>query len=187
MIVGKNSIPQKHKITQIKTACSGHFLFIRSSIVFFRQSRKFHIFMVVCRQAEQASFHQTKKMANKKGFNTSKVPRSTEIFPQAVIADKLIFLSGTTGVNPATKTLPASFEDQTRQAFANIATILQEMGSGPDKIVKTTVFMVTGNDFSILNKVYAEVFPENPPARSAPQVMPFPAGILVSVECIALL
>ena len=56
-----------------------------------------------------------------------------------------------------------------------------------NKIVKTTVFMVSGNDFSILNKVYAEVFPENAPARSTPQVMPFPAGILISVECIVVL
>ena len=56
-----------------------------------------------------------------------------------------------------------------------------------NKIVKTTVFMVSGNDFSILNKVYATVFPENAPARSTPQVMPFPAGILISVECIAVL
>lgn len=45
--------------------------------------------------------------------------------------------------------------------------------------------MVSGNDFSLINKVYKEFFPEAPPARSTPQVMPFPAGILVSVECIA--
>jgi len=69
----------------------------------------------------------------------------------------------------------------------NIQTILEQAGSHLSKIVKTTVFMVTGNDFSILNKVYAEFFPENAPARSAPQVMPFPAGILISVECIATL
>jgi 2-iminobutanoate/2-iminopropanoate deaminase len=47
--------------------------------------------------------------------------------------------------------------------------------------------MVSGNDFAMLNKVYSEIFPTNAPARSTPQVMPFPAGILVSVECIALL
>lgn len=45
--------------------------------------------------------------------------------------------------------------------------------------------MVTGNDFSVVNKVYQEFFPENAPARSTPQVMPFPAGILISIECIA--
>jgi len=47
--------------------------------------------------------------------------------------------------------------------------------------------MVAGNDFSVINKIYGEFFPENPPARSVPQVLPFPAGILISVECIALI
>lgn len=126
-------------------------------------------------------------MQTKKGFNTSKVPRTTEVFPQAVITDNLVFLSGTTGVDPTTGKLPDNFEEQVLQAFANIKTILEELGSSLDKILKTTVFMVTGNDFGTLNKVYNQVFPENAPARSTPQVMPFPAGILISVECIALL
>jgi 2-iminobutanoate/2-iminopropanoate deaminase len=125
-------------------------------------------------------------MNHKKVFNTTKVPRMTEVFPQAVIAGDFIFISGTAGIDPATGKLSDKFEEQARQAFLNIKTILEEMGSSMDKIVKTTVFMVTGNDFSILNKVYAEVFPENAPARSTPQVMPFPAGILISVECVVL-
>ena len=126
-------------------------------------------------------------MAARKNFNTSKVPRASEVFPQAVIAGDFIFVSGTTGINPETGKLDSSFEEQAMQAFRNIKTILEEIGSSLDKIVKTTVFMVSGNDFSILNRVYGTVFPENAPARSTPQVMPFPAGILISVECIALL
>lgn len=126
-------------------------------------------------------------MTTRKNFNTSKVPRTTKVFPQAVIANNFIFISGTTGINPSTGKLSESFEEQARQSFMNLKTILEEMGSSLDKIVKTTAFMVSGNDFSILNKVYGEVFPANAPARSAPQVMPFPAGILISVECIALL
>ena len=126
-------------------------------------------------------------MENRKNFNTSRVPRTTEVFPHAVVAGKFIFLSGTPGFNPASGQLSESFEEQARQSFLNIKTILEELGSSMDKIVKTTVFMVSGNDFSILNKVYAEIFPESAPARSTPQVMPFPTGILISVECIALL
>ncbi len=122
----------------------------------------------------------------RKNFNTDKVPRMTDIFPQAVIIDNLIFVSGTTGFNQSTGKLSEDFEEQAVQVFMNIKTILEEAGSSINKIVKTTVFMVSGNDFSILNKVYKKVFPENAPARSTPQVMPFPAGILISVECIAL-
>ena len=125
-------------------------------------------------------------MENKEIFNFSGVPRMSEVFPQAVIAGKFVFLSGTPGLNPLTGQLSESFEEQARQSFLNIKTILEELGSSMDKIVKTTVFMVSGNDFSILNKIYREVFSENAPARSTPQVMPFPAGILISVECIAL-
>ncbi|HWK07898.1 MAG TPA: RidA family protein [Puia sp.] len=126
-------------------------------------------------------------MENRKNHNSAEVPRMSEVFPQAVIADKFVFLSGTAGFSPLTGKLSESFEEQTRQSFLNIKTLLEEVGSGLEKVVKTTVFMVTGNDFAILNKVYGEVFPANAPARSTPQVMPFPAGILVSIECIALL
>ena len=124
---------------------------------------------------------------DRQNFNTSKVPRTTEVFPQAVIAGNFIFISGTPGFNAITGKLSDSFEEQAVQSFLNIKTILEELGSSMNKIVKTTVFMVSGNDFRILNKVYAAVFPENAPARSTPQVMPFPAGILISIECIAIL
>lgn len=127
-------------------------------------------------------------MENRKNFNSSKVARMSDAFPQAVITDQQIFLSGMPGLDPTSgKVNSDDFEDQTRQSFLNIKTILEEAGSSMSKIVKTTIFMVTGNDFSVINKIYGEFFPENPPARSTPQVMPFPGGILISVECIALL
>ena len=125
-------------------------------------------------------------MSPKRNFNTSMAPRMSEVFPQSVIAGNFIFLSGMPGLNPATGQIVSSdFEDQVRQSFQNIKTILEEAGSGLSSIVKTTIFMVSGNDFAVINKVYKEFFPDNAPARSTPQVMPFPAGILVSIECIA--
>jgi len=109
------------------------------------------------------------------------------VFPQAVITDHYIFLSGTPGLDSISgKIISDDFEDQTRQCFSNIKTILEDAGSSMSKIVKTTVFMVAGNDFSVVNKIYSEFFPDEAPARSTPQVLPFPGGILISVECIAL-
>jgi 2-iminobutanoate/2-iminopropanoate deaminase len=134
-------------------------------------------------------FNSLKKynMEERRNFNTTKAPRMSEAFPQAVITEKFIFVSGTPGLDLRSgKVVSESFEDQTRQCFQNIKVILEEAGSSISKVVKTTIFMVAGNDFTVVNKVYGEFFPENPPGRSTPQVMPFPAGILISVECIAL-
>jgi 2-iminobutanoate/2-iminopropanoate deaminase len=110
----------------------------------------------------------------------------SEVFPQAVIADNLIFLSGMPGLNPETgQVISGDFEDQVRQSFENIKLVLEDAGSSLSRVIKTTIFMVAGNDFSVINKVYKQFFPEHAPARSTPQVMPFPAGIQVSIECIA--
>ena len=120
-------------------------------------------------------------------FNTPNVPRSNTVFPQAKIAGDVIYVSGTTGVDPATGKIEGSFEQQATQAFRNIKTILEDAGSSMDKVIKVVAWMVAGEDpaFVVINKVFAENFPKNAPARSAPQVMPFPGGILISVECIA--
>jgi len=127
-------------------------------------------------------------MGKRKNFNTTKAPIMSQAFPQAVIAEKFIFVSGTPGLDlQSGKVVSDNFEEQTRQSFQNIKIILEEAGSSMSNVVKTTIFMVTGNDFSVINKVYGEFFPQNPPARSTPQVMPFPAGILISAECIALI
>jgi len=128
-------------------------------------------------------------MSNFVSFNATGVPRLNTYIPQAAIAAGLIFVSGTAGVDPQTgKLVSDSFEEQARQALSNIKTILEEAGSSINKVVKTTIWMVSDADptFAAINKVYAEFFPENPPARSAPQVNAFPGGILISVECIAL-
>jgi 2-iminobutanoate/2-iminopropanoate deaminase len=146
------------------------------------------IFLVSFQKTLYNVAKETIYMKARKNFNTGKAPRMNEVFPQAVIADNFIFLSGMAGIDPITgKLVSDSFEDQTRQAFTNIKVILEEAGSNMSKAVKTTIFMVAGHDFGIINKIYWEFFPKEAPARSVPQVLPFPGGILISVECIATL
>jgi 2-iminobutanoate/2-iminopropanoate deaminase len=123
-------------------------------------------------------------------FYTTNAPRPNAFVPQAVIAGNFIFVSGTVGTDLSTgKLIEGGYEAQVTQAFKNLKTILEDAGSSMDKVVKITAFMVSGADpdFSVTNRVYASVFQKITPARSAPQVMPFPGGILFSVECIAVI
>jgi 2-iminobutanoate/2-iminopropanoate deaminase len=127
-------------------------------------------------------------MSRRKNFNSTRAPRMSDAFPHAVIANRLIFLSGMPGFDPDTgQIISSDFGQQLRRSFINIKLILEDAGSDLSKVLKTTIFMVSGNDFTVVNQVYKEFFPENAPARTTPQVMPFPAGILVSVECIAMI
>ena len=113
------------------------------------------------------------------------MPRTLGPYSQVVQAGDFLFVSGQAGLNPATGALAGdSFEDQARQAFENLSTVLQAAGSSLQHVVKTTIFCTDATAFANLNQLYAEYFPENPPARSVP-IVQLPRGLLISIECIA--
>ena len=75
-------------------------------------------------------------------------------YSQAIVANGLVFVSGQFGLKPGDTEIGGGIEEQTEQAFANLRAILEEAGSGLDRLVKTTVFLVDMNDFPIINEVY---------------------------------
>ncbi len=108
-------------------------------------------------------------------------------YSQAVVANGLVFCSGTTGVDPRTGEVPADITAQAELAFANLASILVAAGSSLAHVVKTTVFYTDPAEFAAINEVYSRTFGQPYPARSAPGNCAFPRGIRVSVEAIAVL
>jgi len=109
-------------------------------------------------------------------------------YSQAIKASGLVFVSGQLGLMPGhTEMAGDTIEDQTRQVFDNLEAILTEAGSGLDRIVKTTVFLASLDDFQGMNSVYAERAGETPPARSTIEVAGLPSGALVEIEAVALL
>jgi 2-iminobutanoate/2-iminopropanoate deaminase len=88
---------------------------------------------------------------------------------------------------PGTKEFAGpDIESQTRQALENLKAVLEAGGSCLKHAVKTTVFLQDIGEFSRMNAVYAEFFPENPPARSAVQVAALPLGGRVEIEAVAM-
>jgi len=124
----------------------------------------------------------------KKIVSTEKAPKAIGPYSQAIRTENLVFTAGQLGLDPVTMELaPDGVESQTRQALTNLKHVLEIADSGLKYVVKTTVFLQDMNDFAKMNAVYAEFFPENPPARSTVHVAALPKGGLVEIECIALL
>ncbi len=124
----------------------------------------------------------------KKIISTDKAPKAIGPYSQAIRTDDLVFTAGQIGLDPATmEIVQGGIEAQTRQVLTNLKHVLEATDSGLNFVVKTTVFLQDMRDFANMNSVYAEFFPENPPARSTVQVAGLPRGALVEIECIALL
>ena len=124
----------------------------------------------------------------KKIVSTEKAPKAIGPYSQAIRTENLLFTAGQVGLDPATmEIVEGGIETQTRQVLTNLKHVLETADSGLNFVVKTTVFLQDMGDFAKMNAIYAEFFPENPPARSTIQVAGLPKGALVEIECIALL
>jgi len=114
------------------------------------------------------------------------VPNTKGPYSQVTRLDQLLFISGQASTDPATGDfVPGSFDVQARQAFENLSAALRAGGSGLEHVVKTTVLLCDPVNFTALNKLYAEYFPNNPPARSTPIVKLPLEQLAISIEAIA--
>ena len=75
---------------------------------------------------------------------------------------------------------------QTRQSLENVKYALEQAGSSMDKVLKATVFIANSAYFNDVNKIYAEYFPHNPPARTFVTVGSWPWEFDIEIEAIAL-
>jgi 2-iminobutanoate/2-iminopropanoate deaminase len=118
---------------------------------------------------------------------TDRAPGAVGPYSQAIRTDTLVFTAGQVPLDPSTGTLvEGAIEVQTRRALDNVAAVLEAAGSGLSSVVKMTVFMTDLGDFKRMNEVYAEYFPDAPPARSAVQVAALPLGAVIEMEAVAL-
>ena len=121
----------------------------------------------------------------KKCFLTQNGPRAIGPYSTAVIHGDTCYLSGVIPVVPATgKLVEGGAEEQARQVFENMKTVLAELNSSMENVVKTTVFLQDLGTFAAVNAIYAEYFGPSFPARSCVEVAKLPMGALVEVEAI---
>jgi 2-iminobutanoate/2-iminopropanoate deaminase len=106
-------------------------------------------------------------------------------YSHAVRSAGLLFVAGQPGIDPSTgESVGSTFEVQARQAFKNLETVLRAGKSRLDLVVNTNVIVTDMANFQEMNRLFAEYFPLDPPARMTMQV-PLPKGLLISIGCVA--
>lgn len=91
-------------------------------------------------------------------------------YSHVVVAGGAAYTSGQVGVDPTTGETSEEITEQTRQALANIAGVLQGVGADLGHVVKTTCFLADLAEFRAFDTVYREVFGDALPARSTVEV-----------------
>ncbi len=134
---------------------------------------------------------------NDSQLNSPRAPEPVGAYPHAKCVGNLLFLSGVGPRKRDSKAIPGvtlddngniisyDIEAQCRSCFDNVRVILEDAGSSWDRIVDVLVFLTNmKDDFETYNAVYAEYFPDQPPARSA-VVNNLLVDVRVEVEVVA--
>lgn len=122
----------------------------------------------------------------KKYVTTSQAPKPIGPYSQGVISGGFLFISGQTGMDPATGELvQGDVAAQTERVLTNVMAILKEAKIGPENVVKTTVYLADIADFAKMNEVYARFLGKHPPARTTIQAGALPRGARVEIDVIA--
>jgi 2-iminobutanoate/2-iminopropanoate deaminase len=109
-------------------------------------------------------------------------------YSNAIEANGFLFLSGMTPVDIEKGIrITDDVKKGTELALNNIKRTLAALGSGMDKVVKSTVYLRDMADFNAMNEVYKTFFPGNPPARTCIAVKEIPGNAPVEIEVIALI
>lgn len=128
----------------------------------------------------------------------SKAPEPVGAYPYTRRVGNLLFLSGVGPRVRGEKDIPGvsldtdgnilsyDIEKQCHSVFKNVRYILEESGSGWDKLVDITVFLTNMKaDFPTYNKIYSSYFAENQPCRTTIEVLSLPTPIAIELKCIA--
>jgi 2-iminobutanoate/2-iminopropanoate deaminase len=123
----------------------------------------------------------------KKIIFTEKAPKAVGPYSQAVEMNGTLYVAGQVPLEPQSmKVVEGGIQEQTLQVMKNIGAILETAGYSYNDVVKSTCLLANMNDFKAMNEVYAQFYPENPPARAAFAVKELPLGVLIEIETVAM-
>jgi 2-iminobutanoate/2-iminopropanoate deaminase len=121
----------------------------------------------------------------KKAVVPKRGPKPVGPYSPAVTYGELVFVSGQGPMNPDTGQVEkGDVSSEMKIVMENVRLLLEEAGSGLERVLKTTVYLADIEDFTRMNELYRAYFPEPYPARTTVQAK-LPLGINVEIEVIA--
>ena len=116
------------------------------------------------------------------------IPKPAGPYSPGVGFERLVFVAGQGGTDPATGVMPGNIEGQTEQCLRNVESILKAAGSSLQHVLRCGVFLIDMGEFQRMNVVYARMFGDHRPARTTVQAAALPQpGLRVEIDCIAYL
>ena len=126
-------------------------------------------------------------MSERQIIATEAAPAAIGPYSQAVKAGGMVFCSGQIALPPeGGELIGETAAEQLPQVMANLKAVLEAAGSGLDKVLRTTIFLVDMADFAEVNGIYANYFGDNPPARATVAVCGLPKGARIEIDAVAL-
>ncbi|HKD10663.1 MAG TPA: Rid family detoxifying hydrolase [Thermoanaerobaculia bacterium] len=117
---------------------------------------------------------------------TDGAPKAIGPYSQAVVEGGFLFASGQIPLDPLTGELVAGgLEASVERILDSLEAVLRVEGLTFSNVVKTTVYLVRGDDFATMNAVYARRFGDHRPARSTVIVAALPKGAPVEIDVVA--
>lgn len=120
-----------------------------------------------------------------KSINAKNAPKAIGPYVHANIVGNLVFTSGQIGIDPEDGKLEEELEEQIHFALSNLSEVLKTAGSNLNQVVKTTIYLSDMDNFQTVNKIYAQYFKENLPARTAYEVARLPLNAAIEIDAIA--
>jgi aminoacrylate peracid reductase len=107
-------------------------------------------------------------------------------FSPGTLADGIVYVSGTLAFDKDNNVaFPDDAEAQTRQVLETIKSVIETAGGTMEDITMNHIFVTDWSHYAPMNKVYAEYFPGDKPARYCIQCGLVKPGFVVEIASVA--
>ncbi len=120
-------------------------------------------------------------------IETLNMPKSNGHYSQCIKHNDILYLSGQLPIDPTTKTIPESIEEQTDMALKNVELILIEAGSSINKILQMRIYISDIILWDKVNERYSAFFIDHKPVRSVIPTRDLHFGCLIEIEATAVI